>query len=198
MPITVTEKWDSRPTNGGEQPSVELLFVIDGTDDNLAAHAALLEHAPSEYEDLVLQSTHIERIAEYSWEASARYGMTEAKQAGQSQYSFDTGGGTQHITQSLATIGRYAAPGAVAPDYQGAIGVTSEQVQGVDITVPVFQFSETHYFADVVVTDAYKGALFSLTGTVNAGPFRNFAPGEVLFLGASGSKRGREPWEITY
>ncbi|MFN9374722.1 MAG: hypothetical protein ACK6D3_22775 [Planctomycetaceae bacterium] len=198
MPITVTEKWDSRPTNGGEQPSIELWFVIDGTDDNMAAHAAMVDYSPGLYQGLIRQSTHVERIAEYSWEGSVRYGLTEAKQAGQSQFVFDTGGGTQHVTQSLANVGRYGAPGTTAPDFQGAFGVSAEQVHGVDITVPVYLFSETNYFEDGVVTGTYKAALFGLTGTVNNGAFRGFATGEVLFLGASGSNRGQEPWEISF
>jgi hypothetical protein len=33
---------------------------------------------------------------------------------------------------------------------------------------------------------------------VNASGFKGFAKGEVLFLGASGSKRGLDDWEITF
>ena len=45
---------------------------------------------------------------------------------------------------------------------------------------------------------AYKATLFGLTGRVNNAGFKGFAAGEVLFLGASGSQRGEEDWEITY
>ena len=96
---------------------------------------------------------------------------------------------------------RRPAPGTTAPDFGGAIGVTSDGVEGVDITVPVYQFSETHYFTDAQVTASYKGAIFSCTGKTNAGSFRGFSAGEVLFLGATGSKRGDGPdddWEITF
>jgi hypothetical protein len=48
-----------------------------------------------------------------------------------------------------------------APDFGGAIGVTADGVEGVDITVPVFQFSETHYFTDDAGDPSYKGALFN-------------------------------------
>ncbi|MEO0513610.1 MAG: hypothetical protein AAF108_12090 [Planctomycetota bacterium] len=51
------------------------------------------------------------------------------------------------------------------------------------------------------MTNSYKGALFSLTGKVNSGGFRGFAAGEVLFLGATGARRGTGPdddWEITF
>ena len=68
----------------------------------------------------------------------------------------------------------------------------------MDITVPVYNFTETHYVATGLVTGAYKAALFALTGKVNNATFRGFAPGEVLFQGASGSKRGPDDWEITY
>ena len=48
------------------------------------------------------------------------------------------------------------------------------------------------------MTPAYKATLFFLTGKVNGGHFKGFSVGEVLFLGAAGSKRGSDDWEITY
>jgi hypothetical protein len=76
--------------------------------------------------------------------------------------------------------------------------VQDSSVEGVDVTVPVYNFSETHYIADAAVTGAYKAALFGLTGRVNNAAFKRFAAGEVLFLGASGSKRGDEDRQITF
>jgi hypothetical protein len=108
------------------------------------------------------------------WEGVARY-SNSAPQTDESVFAFDTGGGTQHITQSLANVARYAPPGQTAPNFKGAIGVTADSVEGVDITVPVYQFSETHYIDDAYVTPAYKGTLF-----------------------ASGQKRGGGDWEINY
>jgi len=198
MAITVHEKWESRETTVGESPSIDLVFIIRGTDSDLAAMTALAAASPVLYDGLARQSLHIERIAEDIWEGTVRYGEPQPPETGDSSYQFDTGGGTQHITQSLQTVGRYAPPGKTAPDFQGAIGVTHDNVEGVDITVPVYNFSETHYIASSLVTGAYKATLFFLTGKVNAGSFRGFAPGEVLFLGASGSKRGQDDWEITF
>ncbi len=197
MTVTVEEKWESRETTLGDGSSVDLLYIIRGTDDDVTAHADLLATAPVFYGGLVRQSSHIERIAEETWEGTVRYGKLEPPETGDSSFSFDTGGGTQHITQSLATVGAYAASGP-APNFGGAIGATRDSVEGVDITVPVYNFSETHSIGTLLVTAAYKATLFYLTGTVNNGPFRGFAQGEVLFLGASGSKRGQEDWEITY
>jgi hypothetical protein len=110
----------------------------------------------------------------------------------------DTGGGTQHITQSRATVSKHAPAGETAPDFKGAIGVTTDSVEGTDITIPIFNFAETHYVPTAAVTDGYKLALFSLTGKANDAAFRGFQAGEVLFLGASGSKRGKDDWEITF
>lgn len=126
-----------------------------------------------------------------------RYGVRPPTEVGESSFSFDTSGGTQHVTQSLATVHRYAASGT-APDFGGAVGVTHDNVEGVDITIPVYSFAETHYLAASFVTQAYKGTLFNLTGKVNSGSFKGLAAGECLFLGASGSKRGADDWEITY
>jgi hypothetical protein len=53
-------------------------------------------------------------------------------------------------------------------------------------------------FFDAVVDQAYKLTLFNLTGRTNNAVFKGFAAGEVLFLGASGSKRGSNLWEITF
>ncbi len=198
MAITVHEKWESRESTEGESPSVDLIFIVRGTDDDLAAKAALSAASPVLYDGLRRQTLHIQRVAEDVWEGSVKYGKPDQSDPEESSYQFDTGGGTQHITQSLETTGRYAPPGKAAPDFNGAIGVTHDNVEGVDITVPVYNFSETHYVPTELVTGAYKAAIFFLTGKVNGGAFRGFAAGEVLFMGASGSKRGEEDWEITF
>ncbi len=54
------------------------------------------------------------------------------------------------------------------------------------------------FILNELVTQAYKLSLFQLTGKVNSAGFKGFARGEVLFLGASGSKRGFDDWEITF
>jgi len=131
------------------------------------------------------------------WDCRVRYVAPEEKEpeVGESSFSFDTGGGTQHITQSITTVNKYAPPGKTAPNFGGAVGVTHDNVEGVDITVPVYNFSETHYIANENVN---KGAYFALTGKTNNASWKGFAAGECLFLGASGSKRGSDDWEITF
>jgi len=204
MPLTAEEKFESRLVTTGNNPSAELRYVIRGTNDDVQARAALAAASLATFNlngnglfFLPRDSLSIEPVGDQLWEGVARY-SNSAPQTDESVFAFDTGGGTQHITQSLQTVGTYAPSGRVAPNFKGAIGVTADSVEGVDITVPVYQFSETHYLDDALVTPAYKGTLFFLTGRVNSAPFKGFAPGECLFLGASGSKRGSGDWEINY
>jgi len=45
------------------------------------------------------------------WDGTVSYARETRPEKGESVFSFDTGGGTQHITQSLSTVGKHAAPG---------------------------------------------------------------------------------------
>ena len=204
MAIVCTEKIDSRQVTDGQ--SAELIYTIAGTADEAAAIAALKAAAPATLGGLKRQPVAIEPVhvdtanpGTCIWTGTVNYAPFERQeppQTGDSVFNFDTGGGTQHITQSLQTVARY--PTGSAPDFKGAIGVTHDSVEGVDITVPVYNFSETHYVPAAQVTSAYKAAVFQLTGKVNSAAFKGFAAGECLFLGASGSRRGAEDWEITF
>lgn len=117
-------------------------------------------------------------------------------------FSFDTGGGTTHMSQSLKTKGKYAASGHTAPDFGGAIEVDeNDTVKGIDITTPIFNFNETHYFTASEVSTNYKNTLADLTGRVNNSAFRGNPAGTVLFLGAAGTRRGirsTDLWEINF
>jgi len=203
MAIEVTEKVDSRESTAGNNATVDLKYLVTGTASDLEAKDALALFSPVGYDGLVRQSRHIEPIGDptvsLAWEGTVRYGVSEPPpETGESSFSFDTGGGTQHITQSIETINYYASAGETAPDFHGAVGVTRDSVEGVDIALPVYNFSETHYFANSAVTDSYKALLFHKTGMYNNDSFKGFSPGEVLFLGASGSKRGAGDWEISF
>ena len=193
MPITIDETYRSREGSEGEQPAAELRYVIQGTDNDTTVRALLEATSPATYLGLKRNEVTFEPLGGDVWDCTARYSLKE-----EAQFTFDTGGGTQHVTQSLGTVGRYAAPGEIAPNFFGAIGVNEDQVAGTDIAVPVYNFTETHYISNAIVTENYKLALFQLTGRVNDAEFKNFAKGELMFLGASGSRRGKNDWEITF
>jgi hypothetical protein len=107
--------------------------------------------------------------------------------------SFDTTGGSEHITQAWTDtadpsdyVMGYATVGD-APDLRGAINANAESVQGVDITVPSFQFTETWMAPASYLIGGASPAIkkiYEMTGKVNKTKFRTFEQGEVLFLGA--------------
>ena len=194
MAGTISENYLSRPFTLGQQSGRELVFDVLGTDDEEEVRTLILGAAPAVYLSRVIDSVSAEPQGGGVWKAYARYVRIEDD----SEYTFDTGGGTEHRTQSLSTIASYAPAGLTAPDFNGAIGVSEDRVEGVDVAAPAFEFTETHQFTDAEVDSAYRLTLFNLTGRYNNATFKGLAAGECLFLGASGSKRGDEKWSITF
>jgi hypothetical protein len=96
-----------------------------------------------------------------------------------------SGGGSQHVTQSLVTVGIYP-PNAI--DYN-AIGFDGKTVQGVDIMVPSVEFSET-YTRDESWLSNYDviRALTTKAGRVLSETFRGFPVGEVMYKGCDISR----------
>lgn len=203
MPVTVSERFESRFVTFGRQPAAELRYQAFGTTSEIEAKNAVLAEAPDVYDmtdplggslvGIPLDTISMEPINETSWLAILRYGLLPS--ADQAISAFDTGGGTAHITNSRRTLRRYPE---AAPDFKGAIGVTKDGVQGADIIVPQYHFSETYIRGDDAITNAYRGLLFGLTGRVNAADFKGLRPGECLFLGASGARKDANKWEVIY
>ena len=211
MTIAVTESVESRRLTTGGNASYERLYNVTGSYDTAVVRDAVIAVAPAAFGTqatdtdntpyLVLDNIELEPIAVDEngtgidlWKATVSYRRQRSVEEDASE-SFDTSAGTQHITQSIQTIARYG----YAPDCGGAIGVTNDSVEGVDITVPVLNFTERHFYDDV--TWEQRRIIADLTGTVNLYQFREFSSGQVLFLGATGSRSDRKPetpWEVTY
>lgn len=196
----VEELFQGRTETVAAKSSAEIPYVVRQAADEAAVKAAALASTPDIYAGMLRKSIEIsERVNQDTWKITVRYEKAEQEEQEEEPepaYSFDTGGGTQHITQSIQTVGKYGPKASEL--LGGAIGFDGEHVQGVDITIPVFNFSETHFLPNSVVNTSYKANIFNMTGKVNSGGFRGFAAGEVLFLGASGSRRGEEDWEISF
>lgn len=218
MAITITEDVDSRESTVGDNPTITRHYTLEGTDDDLAAKAAMLAHAPTTYDSLTrgevrVDPVYVDDVAlEGIWQCEVVYGNVTALPFDYT-VRFDTTGGTQHITQALLpqSVSVWKAPWlTTAANHHGAIGVTGSgedmTVEGVDIVAPVYKWTETHRQPDEIVTPAYREKLFVLTGRFNEEFFREYLPGEALFCGASGSKSGYSPlhggdtewWEISY
>jgi len=202
MAAVVEELFEGRSEVVASKSTAEIPYIVRQAADEAEVKSAASADIPSTYSGMPRKSIEVaERINATTWKVVARYETLDYDpvEPPEPLFSFDTGGGTQHITQSLQTISRHGP--AATDKLGGAIGFDGENIEGVDIAIPVYNFSETHYKSAASVSTSYRLALFRATGTVNSGSFRGFAAGEVLFLGASGSRRGDnydDDWEITY
>jgi hypothetical protein len=201
-------------------------WKIFGTTDDTLVHrdvnaelttSALYWQHPNQPDKLLqAESYTLDYLGDQAWQLTVSYAGAGADGDEQDPLrrlrSFDTSGGTQHITQGLAVGSgssldferRYPDTGASpAPNQSGAIGVDGDRVNGVDIVIPALQWTETYDVPAAYVTTAYIKGLAKATGTVNNAPFRTFPAGEVLFVGATGSQewdseKGDSPWQLSF
>lgn len=214
MAVAIEKVGSRRGRVSFDNPEIELLYAVKGSEDEAEIRLKVEQTIPFLYnlvsnlgvQQLVFQEYSHDHRGGGLWDVAAKYGRKEQKKVGDSSFSFDTTGGTKHVTTSIKTVRSYPEPVpplAPPPDFKGAIGVNNDTVQGVDVVSPAYAFSETHYLPNGFVTGAYKTKLHRMTGKVNNATFTRadgqvFAKGECQFLGASGSKRGTEDWEITF
>lgn len=201
MPAVIVERTRSRASQiavdsaGG---SIDLAYYVLGTGDDLAVRALVEATVPTTYGGMYFQSYAIEPLGRSTWDVRAKYQSTPPKSATSTVRQFDTSGGSHHVTVSRQTVDAYSFTDEEPPDYMGAIGVNGDSVEGCDVVIPQFTFSITAYIPQALVTSAYRATLFQMTGRTNQDPWDGFEAGEVLFLGAQGSVRGLDLWEITF
>jgi hypothetical protein len=219
MPLTWVEDRNSRAATivrlgARGTASYSKSFKVFGTDDDLVLHNEInsyisnwgfyWQYPGASNERLAIDSYSVSYLGDKAWQVTLQYQKTGADNGERPEpfkrsRSFDTTGGTQHITQALEER-RY---GPVAPDQQCAIGVDDDRVAGVDIVIPALQWTETYDVPAAYVTAAYIKGVSGLTGTTNNAAFRTFDSGEVLFVGCSGqqewdSDRGDGPWSLSF
>jgi len=119
---TLTEKLDSRERTTGDTPAVTLHYLLGGVADDLSAKTLLINSTAAEYDGLKRESIQFEPVwvdtaaGDALWDCRVRYVAPENKEpeTGESRFSFDTGGGTQHVTQSLQTVSTHDPAGRPA------------------------------------------------------------------------------------
>jgi hypothetical protein len=214
------------------QNSYKKSWKIFGSTDDVAVHADVNATLWTSYlfwqypgqplNQLQAESYTLDYLSDDAWQLTVNYVSRGADDdlkpdPLRRSRSFDTAGGTQHITQqpqygtgtaaggrATTTEKRYPESGEdAAPDQEGAIGVDGDSVQGVDIVIPALQWTENYDVPAQYVTNDWVKTVSALTGTTNNAAFRSFAAGEVLFLGASGSQdwdaeKGDSPWSLSF
>jgi hypothetical protein len=188
-------------------------YKVFGTKDDVELHAAINSRlSSSEYgwqypgvEDaqLWVEQYSVSYLGDDAWQVTVNYEKKGAEPTTENPLkrsrSFDTTGGTQHITQASGE----RAYGTGAPPQQNTIAVDENGVNGVDIVVPQLQWTENYDVPNAYVTSSYIRGVAAVTGTTNSSSFRGFEAGEVLFIGCSGNQewddqKGRGPWSLSY
>jgi len=190
-----------------DEYSAEVTYIVRGDVDEIADEIDVknyvLGNVPLFYDYILYDSIEsITRLNDQYYEVVVSYkGIAteeeEDVEAPKSRLTFNTTGGTQHISHGLSLVAKY---GDKSSDItSAAINFDGEKVNGVDITIPIFNFTQTVTLKDSTVTDRFLENIEKSTGKINSSSFKWFNKHEVLFLGASGSQGGEEgDWEITY
>ena len=203
MPVEIFQRIDSPAGEGDAAESAATKhYTITGTSNEATVIATILASTPTTHLGLPRLGYSYDPVGEDTWDARIKYGRKE-----EWSIQFDTGGGSTHISASLDTPGKYYAAGVTAYDTQGAIGITKDAVEGVDIKSPVFSFTITRNIDNADMTAAYLLDLFNLTGRTNDATYQfyvqgltfTFGPRELLFEGATaGTKNTDDQWQLTY
>lgn len=79
------------------------------------------------------------------------------------------------------------------------INANKDAYDGADIRLPIGSYSYDFYPRQTDINDNYLDTVQSLVGTVNSTAFENAAPGEILFVSATGRRRANQnDWEFNY
>lgn len=213
MAITVDEMLNSREIVVGE--SVIRRYVCRGSSNDLDIADAVLAQTPTNHgyyprknnpRIVPAKDADMQTAETAIWIADVTYQLEAPDKDEQPEdpddglglrFSFDTSGGTRHITEGFALID--AQPND-AEDFGLAINVTGDdtnlQVEGADVVTGngQFQISKVVEAMNFAKFKAWK----ALTGKTNNAAFQGFAAGEVLFLGASGTGRVGSGIDVTF
>jgi len=202
MAIQVVERW-KRPLRTGSSPGVEFAYNVTALAsdpfDELLAEQAVKTVTPVLYNNNLVPSTYaVDVVGSRFIIVTVAYERRADLEVGGSSFTFDVTGGTQHITQSLATVNRYAPAGMTANNHKQAINVSDGKASGTDITVPKASFTRTVCLGAATVTASYQRTVMRLVGTMANATFDGWSVGEVLLTGVSGQQRSPADWVVTF
>ena len=195
-------RFKERPTSRqstGNPPTYNLEYVAAGESDDAYVRAYALAGTPALvntiHGTLWRQDLALEPQGRDIFYVRVPYAERKREQ-GQFRLSFDTTGGTVNIKLAKEHVATYPAIGA--PNHHGAIGVNGDNVEGADIVIPALKLTAHFTHPAGIITLPQIKNLARNTGKTNSDTFLTFAPGEVLFLGCSGSEGTDSPTEIGY
>ncbi len=195
----------------GASPSVKVSFTVQGAGDASTAYVALIAWLKDNYNDgaggiaaynLPLDVVRIQSTAApslYTAECEFKTREDGEEEDGSinsesyalpaieaSDYSFDTTGGTAHISNALEWLGSARPDGDAVVDYGGVIGPREDgSADGVDVVTPSMAFTIGVSLPQSWFDAAYRATIADATGAINAAEWNGFEPGCALFRGVS-------------
>lgn len=207
-------------TEGADNPSEILRYVVYGTSDPVEVDTLVAETLPATKDvSLALPGstetspTTTKYFQDFKktylgndvWNIEAHYGKWKPKDDGSWDFQFDTSGGKTRVFQGLSDSEFYTNEssyllGDPKIPHDGSIGKNAE---GVEIDVGSFGFTAT--LTIKALSAEYIGYLEEKTGSVNSdtvnlnldGVVLTFQPGELKFDHATGGKSGGDQWKIS-
>lgn len=190
------QKWENGDIqydiNDAAQTTSTLKFLVFAAADEteVLAAATAADGVPTEYMSISLTKLNIvSRLTEDIWEIEAVYAPEDSGTGGGGgdddvdDFSFGVSTETKNVVESFNTK-KYPTD---APDPASGIN----DGKGVDIMMPAMTFTVTK-----TRTSCDPSDIAATVGSVNSNSFHGFAAGEVLQIGASGSKTGSAKWRV--
>ena len=205
MAISMSEAFISRNGSRGEITSYDLVYYTFGESNAVTAETYALANTPATYSGYNKRTIAGEQIVTDCYKWTVNYGSgSQQVTVGLPTLAFNVGGGTVHITNSIANS-RYRDSSLIPNDinFGGAIGVelnddgTKARISGVDVFAPVLEYPYGMEFLNADVTTTYIDGVFATIGMNNA-TFYGRPAGSVLFKGCHGTKKGADKWELTF
>lgn len=189
--------WGERPNSmTSAVDSATKHYVLTGTTVEAVALALAVGYSAAMYQGLYRSDVKLKQAGPDLWYVEVPYGPPQKKKPedGDFSWSFDTTGGTKHLTHALDHVADYQPAGKGAIDHNDAIGVNEDgDVEGVDVIDHAFKWTESRRLLLADYGWAYSAILDDMTGAVNNAEFRGKAAKTVLFAGATGGQSQKDP-----
>jgi len=184
----------------GDPPQVTHRYVLAGIYSAAVANAWAIAGTPTfvdtTYGLLFRQDVKLSNRGHKLWHVDVPYAR-QKKEGGDVRFDFDTSGATVRINHAKQHVETYPVDSDDDP-HKGLIGVHDGNVEGADIIIPALRINYTFHHPRGVINEATARNLARVTGMTNSQPWRSFAAGELLFIGARGSDGSNAEAEVSY
>jgi hypothetical protein len=173
-------------------------FVVTGAFNEAISNAVALAASNPFRQGLWRQNITSTHQGNGCWHGTIHYGPYQTA-VGTYRLNYDTTGGTLRVTHSKAMRAKYWNAAYPEPPETRAIGKQPDgSVDGADIVIPALKLTWTfrHPLGAMPLSRIKQLARF--TGYTNNDTWMTFEPGELLYLGSTGSQGSDTEADVAY